>query len=80
MADSPAAGRSPALMAMAWLKCRESRIRLTRGSAIPQRSEVERAFYQRLASCEPTPFVWKATADVILDEVRCCKELAGTGD
>jgi transposase len=44
--------------------------------------ELERAIYKWL-SCwngEPTPFVWRATADVILDKVRRCKELAGTGD
>ncbi|MGC8551216.1 MAG: hypothetical protein ACP5M4_16185, partial [Acidobacteriaceae bacterium] len=28
----------------------------------------------------PTPFVWKASADVILDKVRRCKELTRTGD
>jgi transposase len=44
--------------------------------------ELERAIYQWLASWngEPTRFVWKATADVILDKVRRCKELAATGD
>jgi hypothetical protein len=28
----------------------------------------------------PTPFVWKASAEVILDKVRRCKELSKTGD
>jgi transposase len=44
--------------------------------------ELERAIYQWLASWngDPIPFVWKATADVILDKVRRCKELAATGD
>jgi transposase len=37
---------------------------------------LERAIYQWLADWnhEPKPFVWKATADVILDKVRRCKE------
>lgn len=44
--------------------------------------ELERAIYKWLSSWngEPTPFVWRATADVILDKVRRCKELARTGD
>lgn len=42
--------------------------------------ELERAIYRWLANWngEPKPFVWQATADVILDKVRRCKELAGT--
>ena len=38
--------------------------------------ELERAIYQWLANWnnEPRPFEWKATADVILDKVRRCKE------
>jgi transposase len=38
--------------------------------------ELERAIYQWLAhwNSQPKPFVWKATADVILDKVRRCKE------
>jgi transposase len=42
--------------------------------------ELERAIYSWLASWNDTPkaFVWKTTADVILDKVRRCKELAGT--
>jgi transposase len=38
--------------------------------------ELERAIYQWLAhwNSTPQPFVWKATADVILDKVRRCKE------
>lgn len=44
--------------------------------------ELEQAIYKWLASWngEPIPFVWKATAEVILDKVRRCKELAATGD
>lgn len=44
--------------------------------------ELEQAIYKWLASWngEPIPFVWKANADVILDKVRRCKELAATGD
>jgi len=42
--------------------------------------ELERAIYAWLSrwNTTPTPFAWKATADVILDKVRRCKELAGT--
>ena len=44
--------------------------------------ELEQAIYKWLASWNghPAPFVWKANADVILDKVRRCKELAATGD
>lgn len=42
--------------------------------------ELEHAIYQWLANWnhEPQPFIWRATADVILDKVRRCKELVGT--
>ena len=42
--------------------------------------ELESAIYQWLATWnnQPKPFVWRATADVILDKVRRCKELTGT--
>jgi transposase len=42
--------------------------------------ELERAIYAWLATWNenPKPFAWKATADVILDKVRRCKELVGT--
>jgi transposase len=38
--------------------------------------ELERAIYQWLANWnnQPRPFVWKATADVILDKIRRCRE------
>jgi putative transposase len=44
--------------------------------------ELEKAIYHWLASWngDPSPFVWKASAEVILDKVRRCKELAATGD
>jgi len=43
--------------------------------------ELERAIYQWLANWNeaPKPFVWQAPADVILEKVRRCKELNGTG-
>jgi hypothetical protein len=47
------------------------------------RTELERAIYKWLENWNgsPTPFVWKASADVILDKVRrCCKELTSTRD
>jgi len=39
--------------------------------------ELEKAIYEYLAAWNenPKPFVWKATADIILDKVRRCKEL-----
>jgi transposase len=42
--------------------------------------ELERAIYAWLASWndQPKAFAWIATADVILDKVRRCKELLGT--
>jgi transposase len=42
--------------------------------------EWEKAIYQYLATWNqrPSPFVWKATADLILHKVSRCKELAGT--
>jgi putative transposase len=44
--------------------------------------ELEKAIYRWLSSWngQPAPFVWKASADVILDKVRRCKELSKTGD
>ena len=44
--------------------------------------ELEKAIYHWLANWngDPAPFVWKASADVILDKVRRCKELSETGD
>lgn len=43
-------------------------------------AELETAIYKWLADWNgaPKPFVWTATADVILEKVRRCKELAGT--
>src|SRR5271157_386075 len=54
--------------------------RMIRRGTFRSVAELERAIYQWLANWneEPRPFVWKATAEVILDKVRRCKELAGT--
>lgn len=54
--------------------------RMIRRGTFHSVAELERAIYQWLATWnqEPRPFVWTATADVILDKVRRCKELAGT--
>jgi transposase len=43
--------------------------------------ELERAIYQWLANWnhQPRPFVWKATADVILDKIRRCREAVVNG-
>lgn len=42
--------------------------------------ELEQSIYQWLAlwNDQPKPFAWQATADVILEKVRRCKELTGT--
>ena len=54
--------------------------RMIRRGTFRSVAELERAIYQWLANWneEPRPFVWKATAEVILDKVRRCKELSGT--
>lgn len=56
--------------------------RMIRRGTFHSADELEKAIYQWLAhwNGDPTPFVWKASADVILDKVRRCKELPGTGD
>jgi transposase len=56
------------------------RERMIRRGTFRSVEELERAIYAWLANWnnKPQPFVWKATADVILDKVRRCKELAGT--
>ncbi len=52
---------------------------IRRGTFLSVR-ELENSIYAWLSiwNNQPHPFVWKATADVILDKVRRCKELAGT--
>src|SRR5213082_1448549 len=54
--------------------------RMIRRGTFHSVTELERAIYQWLANWnhEPPPFIWRATADVILDKVRRCEELAGT--
>ncbi|HEX4544534.1 MAG TPA: IS630 family transposase [Candidatus Acidoferrum sp.] len=56
--------------------------RMIRRGTFHSADELEQAIYQWLAhwNGDPNPFAWKASADVILDKVRRCKELAGTGD
>lgn len=56
--------------------------RMIRRGTFHNVAELEKAIYQWLASWngDPTPFTWKASADVILDKVRRCKELTATGD
>lgn len=56
--------------------------RMIRRGTFRSVAELERAIYQWLATWNqgPHPFVWTATADVILDKVRRCKELTGTPD
>jgi transposase len=56
--------------------------RMIRRGTFHSADELEKAIYQWLANWNgtPTPFVWKASADVILDKVRRCKELSRTGD
>lgn len=56
--------------------------RMIRRGTFHSAAELEQAIYKWLAQWNgsPTPFKWKASADVILDKVRRCKELAKTGD
>jgi len=57
-----------------------TRQQIRRGS-FPSVQELEKAIYQYLAAWNqtPRPFIWRATADIILDKVRRCKELHVTG-
>ncbi|HKD08430.1 MAG TPA: IS630 family transposase [Bryobacteraceae bacterium] len=56
--------------------------RMIRRGTFHSTEELERAIYKWLATWngEPSPFAWRASADVILDKVRRCKELSKTGD
>src|SRR5215831_18113754 len=56
--------------------------RMIRRGTFHSATELEQAIYKWLAQWNgsPTPFVWKTSADVILDKVRRCKELTKTGD
>jgi transposase len=56
--------------------------RMIRRGTFRSAHELETAIYNWLATWngKPTPFVWKASAEVILDKVRRCKELSETGD
>lgn len=56
--------------------------RMIRRGTFHSSEELEQAIYKWLANWNgsPAPFVWKASADVILDKVRRCKELTRTGD
>jgi transposase len=55
---------------------------MIRRGTFPSAQELEKAIYHWLGTWngDPLPFVWKASADVILDKVRRCKELSKTGD
>ena len=56
--------------------------RMIRRGTFHSAAELEAAIYKWLADWngKPTPFQWKASADVILDKVQRCKQLAVTGD
>lgn len=56
--------------------------RMIRRGTFRSTDELEIAIYKWLAhwNGQPSPFVWKASADVILDKVNRCKELSKTGD
>ena len=56
--------------------------RMIRRGTFHSTEELEKAIYHWLANWngDPAPFVWKASADVILDKVRRCKELSKTRD
>ena len=54
--------------------------RMIRRGTFRSVQDLEQAIYQWLATWNdnPKPFLWRATADVILDKVRRCKGLNGT--
>jgi len=54
--------------------------RMIRRGTFHNVAELESAIYQWLAlwNSSPKPFTWSATADVILEKVRRCKESVGT--
>lgn len=56
--------------------------RMIRRGTFHSADDLEKAIYRWLAHWNesPKPFVWKASADVILDKVRRCKELSRTRD
>jgi len=56
--------------------------RMIRPGTFHSACELETAIYAWLATWngDPTPFPWKASAEVILDKVQRGKELAVTGD
>jgi transposase len=56
--------------------------RMIRRGTFRSTDELETAIYKWLAhwNGQPSPFVWKASAEVILDKVRRCKELSKTED
>ena len=56
--------------------------RMIRRGTFHSTAELEKAIYQWLAhwNGSASPFIWKASADVIMDKVRRCKELTKTGD
>jgi hypothetical protein len=64
------------------MKLRLRRRFMIRRGTFHSADELEQAIYQWLANWNgsPAPFVWKASANVILDKVRRCKELTKTGD
>jgi hypothetical protein len=55
---------------------------MIRRGTLHSAEELEKAIYHWLSNWDgdPSPFVWKASADVILDKVRLCKELSKIGD
>jgi transposase len=56
--------------------------RMIRRGTFHSADELEQAIHKWLAHWNgaPAPFVWKASAELILDKVRRCKELTRTGD
>src|SRR3954454_22866291 len=57
-------------------------VRFLRRGTFHSAAELEQAIYKWLVhwNGSPAPFSWKASADVILDKVRRCKDLSRTGD
>ena len=70
----------PALQQKTREKCGLITQRMIRRGTFLSKEELERFIHAWLSiwNNQPQPFVWEATADVILDKGQRCKELAGT--
>lgn len=78
LADSASISRRPAVPGSSLFGLITDK--MIRRGTVHSVEELERAIYAWLTTWndKPKSFVWKATADVILEKVRRCKELNGT--